>query len=690
MRFFAIVLAFATIPAFGQDRLASHPKYKAYQAGQEAARKMSSAANMAMTSGWSADSRYVVLRDGKGFDMKSRSVVDYKPDGTVAQPAPAGRRGGGQGPARGRQFTSATSPDGLWIAKYDKANMYLASAKKPDDLTPITRDGSVEKRIKYGTGSWVYGEELGQREAMWWSADSTKVVFYRFDESQVKDYYVTLAEGDIQNKLYTEAYPKAGAPNPLVQLLAFDIKTKQTTKINTEFKSSDPDISQYIYNVRFSPDGKSVLFNRTNRKQNVMELVAANPSTGACRMVIQETNPNGWVDNNPRIQWLSDGKRFLWVSERNGFWNIYLGSLDKGITAPITRHGFEVEGIVKVDEPKGLIWYYAHSAENPNQVQLHRINFDGSDEKRLTEPSAGHTVQIAPDGSGFTDRYETLGTAPGTRICDGEGKVLKEMGSADISEQTKAGYKPAERFSCIAADGTTRIYGYIQKPSDFDPGKKYPVILSVYGGPESGSGPERFVASNADCEFGFIHAWIDGRGTRGRGRDFRESVYRKLGIVEIDDQAAAMKALAKEPFVDGAHIGIEGTSYGGYASLMCLVRHPETFAAAVAGSAVTAWYHYDSIYTERFMDTPQNNPDGYKAGSAMEYAKDLRGALCLYIGTADDNVHPSNTWQMINALDRAGKPYRLYAGVDQGHSGLQFARRMEYFVDNLQPGGWGK
>ena len=155
-------------------------------------------------------------------------------------------------------------------------------------------------------------------------------------------------------------------------------------------------------------------------------------------------------------------------------------------------------------------------------------------------------------------------------------------------------------------------------------------------------------------------------------------------------QAAAMQALAKEPFIDGARIGIEGTSYGGYASLMCLVRHPETFAAAVAGSPVSAWYHYDSIYTERYMDTPQNNPDGYKMGSAMEYAKDLKGALCLYIGTADDNVHPSNTWQMINALDRAGKPYRLYAGVDQGHSGLQFGRRMEFFIDSLMPGGWGK
>lgn len=687
MRLFAVVLAFAAIPAFGQDRIASHPKYKDYQAGQVAARAMSTAVSTISASGWSADSRYVLLRDGKAFDMKTKTVNDYKPEQAVAAPA---ARGGRQQPGRGRQFTSATSPDGKWIAKYEKANLFLADASKPDALTQITKDGNVEKRIKYGTGSWVYGEELGQREAIWWTPDSTKIVFYRFDESQVKDYYVTLGEGDIQNRLYTEAYPKAGAPNPLVQLLVYDLATKQTTKVDTEFKSTDPDISQYIYNIRFSPDGKSILFHRTNRKQNVMELVAANPSTGACRVVIQETSPVGWVDNNPTMMWLADGKRFLWFSEKTGYWNIYLASLDRGVIAPVTRHGFEVENIVKLDEKKGLVWYYAHSGNLPGFLQLHRTKLDGTDDKQLTDPSIGHTVQVAPDGSGFTDRTEALGTPPTLQVCDGDGAVLKVIASADISEQTKAGYLPAERFSCLAADGTTKIYGYIQKPSNFDSAKKYPVILSVYGGPDSGNGRERFVGSNADCEFGFVHAWIDGRGTGGRGRDFRESVYRKLGIVEIDDQAAAMQALAKEPFIDGAHIGIEGTSYGGYASLMCLVRYPNVFAAAVAGSSVTSWHHYDSIYTERYMDTPQNNPEGYKAGSAMEYAKDLKGALCLYIGTADDNVHPSNTYQMINALDKAGKPYRLYAGVDQGHSGLQFARRMEYFIDALQPGGWGK
>ncbi len=687
MRPFAL-LALLVVPcAFAQDRLPNHPKYKQYQAAQAASRTLQTAVGAMNVFRWGGDNRHVITGDGKAFDLDSNSIVDFTP--TAANQA-GGRGDRRQQPGRGRQFASANSPDGKWIARYANNNIELVDAKDDTKKSAVTTDGSAEKRIKYGTGSWVYGEELDQREAMWWSPDSTKLVFYRFDESAVKDYYVTLQENAIQNVLYTEAYPKAGANNPLVQLLVYDVATKQTTKIDTELKSTDPDISQYIYNVRFSPDGKSVLFHRTNRKQNVLELVSADPNSGRCRIVLQDSNPNGWVENNPKMQWLEDGKRFLWFSERNGFWNVYLASLEKGIISPVTKHDFEVESIVRVDEKSGTMWYMAHSAGNPYLLQLNRIKMDGTGWKQLTDSDFGHTVQLSPDASAFIDREETLSTPPKVQVCTGEGVALKQLGATDLSAYTKDGNKVAEPFVCNAADGKTKIYGYIQKPSDFDPAKKYPVILSVYGGPGSGRGRESFLGNAPESEFGFIHAWIDGRGTHGRGRDFRQSVYRNLGIVEIDDQAAAMQALAKLPYIDGAHIGIEGTSYGGYASAMGILRHPETFAAAVAGSPVTAWNHYDSIYTERYMDTPQNNPDGYKMGSAMEYAKDLRGALCLYIGTADDNVHPSNTYQLIVALDRAAKPYRLYAGVDQGHSGLQFGRRMEYFIDNLAPETWKK
>jgi len=230
------------------------------------------------------------------------------------------------------------------------------------------------------------------------------------------------------------------------------------------------------------------------------------------------------------------------------------------------------------------------------------------------------------------------------------------------------------------------------KPSDFDPGKKYPLLVTVYAGPESGTDRERFGVPQAMTELGFLVAELgflvaafDGRGTDGRGKSFKDSVYKKLGVVEIDDQAAGVKALRTRPYVDGNRVGIFGTSYGGYASAMAILRYPDVFQAAAASSSVTDWRNYDSIYTERYMDTPQRNPKGYDEGSAMMYAQNLKGRLLLYYGTADDNVHPANTYQLVKALQSAGKSFDLQVGPDRGHTGVNGARMLEFFVDALKP-----
>ena len=672
--------------ALGQDQLPKHPKYAEWQTAQTVIREKTNVLSNLRVSGWS-EKNNLVLSDKRTFNPNREEFVASE-EVTSA----SGARGRGRGaPSRGRQFTSAESPDGNFVAEFVDNNVVIKSVKKAGakpgegaDSIKVTTDGSVTKRIKYGTASWVYGEELDQQEAMWWSGDSTKLVFYRFDESKTPDYFVTLNQNAVQNKLYSEAYPKAGAPNPTVQLWMFDVEKKKLTQIDTTFASSDPDIAQYIYNVRFAPDGKTLLFHRTNRKQNVMELCISDLSTGKSRALIQESNPKGWVENNPRMVWFNGLGEYVWWSERNGFWNLYWGDLNKGIIAPITQHRFEVENIVQFDKISQTIFYMAHSGNNPYHLQLHRVGWDGKGDVRLTDPESNHEVRLSNDLNFFSDTYSSLTEAPRIQVCTIKGKFVKSL-SEPAAENAFGGYRPAERLVAKAADGSTDIYGYYRKPKNFDPNKKYPVILRVYSGPDSGSGVERFVGPDATCEFGFITAWVDGRGTKGRGRDFRMAPYRQLGVVEIDDQAAAMRELSKLPFVDGSRIGIEGTSYGGYASCMALLRHPDTFAAACASSSVTAWYHYDSIYTERFMDTPQNNPDGYKAGSAMEYVNNLRGKLCLFYGTADDNVHPSNTHQLIAALDRASKPYRLYVGVDQGHAGLRQDRMMEFFIESLRP-----
>ncbi len=675
MPFFATLL----LTAFQSD-LPKNPRYAAYIKARTEIPALDSKVNAPLATGFSADSKYVLLPGGKRVEISSGTISDAPPEKTSPDSG-LGRRGGQGSPGRGRQFTTTASPDGKYTARYASSNVFLDG---PNGMMEVTRDGSTKSRIKYGSASWVYGEELNQNQAMWWSADSKSLVYYRFDESKVIDYHLTTKQNAVQDELYTEAYPKAGAPNPTVQLWSLNVPKGTYQQIDTTFASTDPDIAQYVYNVRFAPDGQTLLFNRTNRKQNVMELCASDLATGKSRVVIQESNPNGWVDNSPRMTWLKDGKTFLWMNERNGFNNFWLGSLEKGLISKVTDLKADVDGIAKLDEANSTLWYTAHDGDNPYLIQLHRVGLNGKGEKLVTDPRLGHTPIVSPDGTAVLDRASKFGVPPITQVLSSNGKILRAIGRADIGAYTD--YKPAERFMVPGADGTTLNYGYFCKPRDFDPAKKYPMLLRVYGGPESGSGREAFRGADPVCELGFITAWIDAKGTSGRGRDYTQSVYRKLGVVEIDDTAATVTNLCKAyPWIDSTRVGVEGTSYGGYFSAVALVRHPSVFAAACASSSVTSWIHYDTIYTERYMDTPQNNPEGYKAGSAMEYVKDLTGKLCLFYGTADDNVHPSNTHQLIAALDRANKPYRLYVGVDQGHAGLRQDRQLEFFIEALKP-----
>jgi dipeptidyl-peptidase-4 len=240
-------------------------------------------------------------------------------------------------------------------------------------------------------------------------------------------------------------------------------------------------------------------------------------------------------------------------------------------------------------------------------------------------------------------------------------------------------------FTYKAADGKTTLHGLVQFPSTFDPNRKYPVLVPVYGGPASSSNTARetFVTPSAVTEYGFLVVNLDSRAAPGMGKRQLDGIYMKLGQVEIDDMAAGVKSLFSRPYVDRNRVGVYGTSYGGYSSLMLLLRHPDVFAAASSSSPVTSWYHYDSIYTERYMWIPQENTEGYEAGSAMTYAKNLKGRLMLYYGTADNNVHPSNSMQLITALQQAGKSFDLQVGPDRGHSGINQERMMEFFIDNL-------
>ncbi|HLV79601.1 MAG TPA: DPP IV N-terminal domain-containing protein [Chthonomonadaceae bacterium] len=687
--FAAYLLGASGRPAPAQQRLSHLPAYQQFQKmrGQIADSYQSGALEVTWVDGGKAfeydkdDKRYRYdIAAGKAVQI-GRATPGARPTVEIA-----GQIGATAGPQvrleRGRQAPSALSPDGKHTAFTKDRNLWLSDADGANAF-PVTTDGSTQTRIKYATASWVYGEELEQRSAMWWSPDSRKIAFYRFDESKVLDYYLELDNLKPQSRMDVEPFVLAGAPNPVVDILIYDLASKQVTPVDARDGKpfDDAVVGHYVYGVQWSHDGKALLFHRTNRRQNILEFAAADPESGKCRVVFRDEWPASWTETSPPMRWLSDNRRFILTSERNGWRNLYLYDLDNGLIAPLTQNTFEVEDIVRVDEGAGLLYYMGRDGDNHLKLQLHRVGLDGKGDRRLTDPAFYHHVDIAPDGRHFIDVYETHNTPPATRLMDADGKILAELAKSDLTKFNQLGLEREELLTFHAADGKTTLYGMLSKPSHFNPNRKYPILVTIYSGPETSSAHETFSLPSALTELGVLVASFDSRGGDGRGKRFKDAIYGSLGVTEIDDQAAGLHALCQRPYVDSARTGIFGTSYGGYASVMCLLRYPKLFQAACGASSVTDWRNYDSIYTERYMWIPQENKAGYDAGSAMTYADKLQGRLMLYYGTADNNVHPSNTLQLVHALQQANKSFEVQVGPDLGHSALRFERMLEFFLE---------
>ena len=683
---FIALLGFLPASTRAQDRLRTMPGYEQFQ-------KMSAQMQTAVRSG---DLRATWVENGKAleytmdgkryrYDVATRKASELPPLPAQTSGGRGGRGGGAGAPERGRQFTSARSPDSTYEAFYRDRNLWMKAPGGGESA--ITADGSEKDRIKYGTASWVYGEELDQTTAIWWAPDSRRVAYYRFDEKPVPDYFLQLDQTKLYSTIDTEAYPKAGSPNPVVDIFVYDVTTKRSVKLDV--RSGKPfenaTVGHYVYNVRWTPDGSELLFNRTNRRQNILELTACKPDTGTCRVVIRDEWPTGWVENNPTMTYLKDNKRFIWASERSGFRNYYLYDISGRLITALTNHPFEVANIVRVDENAGVMYYMARSGDNFMKTQLHRVGLDGKNDRRLTDPALNHAVTLAPDGRHFVDVAQSHDTPPTTRLLDANGRLVAELASSDLTKFEQLGLKKTEMFSYLAADGKTKLFGMISFPSTFDPSKKYPVLIPVYGGPASASNTARetFSVPSPTTEYGFIVVNLSSRATPGMGKRALDALYEKLGVTEMDDMAEGIKALASRSYIDPTRVGIYGTSYGGYTAAMMLLRYPDLVSAASSSSPVTDWRHYDTIYTERYMWIPQENEDGYNAGSAMTYVPRLKGRLMLYYGTADNNVHPSNMMQFIQALQRAGKSFDVQVGPDAGHSGLNSQRMMEFFIENL-------
>ena len=604
---------------------------------------------------------YWLSPDGwKRVDLEGGRIEEADPKALPGRvPRGSGERGRrGPRPARGRQLTETSSPTEPWSAVHIDNNVWLRSGDGAE--LPVTSDGT--EAFRYGTASWVYGEELNQSDAMWWSPDGRYLAFYAFDVSPTRDYHLVDGLTGIRSRIKSERYPKAGDPNPIAGLRIFE---KETGDLVTVDVGDDPD--QYIYAVRWTPDGSELLFHRTNRHQDHLEVLAVDPETGESRLVVEERQDT-WQRNRPTMRFLEDGRRFIWESEKSGWKQYELRDLDGRLLNPLTgtldsTNRSPVESIVKVDEDAGVLWYVMRSARTPINDQLHRVDLDGTDERRVTSVDLNHgNFVISPDHRVVAAMRQAVDHPPETVLYDEDGRELAVLAAGDDSGLADAGLHGGELIRFTAADGTTPLHAVLHLPAnaDRDAVARYPLVVDVYGGPESRGPSNRWSPANPLCELGFAVAKIENRGTIGRGKAFEAATYLELGGADLDDQVAGVRAiLAAHPEIDPRRVGITGHSYGGYMAALALVKHPEVFHVGVAGAPVTDFRNYDTIYTERYMRTPQENPDGYDAGSAVKQASRLEGALLLLHGMQDDNVHPANTFQMAAKLQDADIPFEM-------------------------------
>jgi len=674
----ALVLSLPITLSVAQDRLKSMPGYDQYKLMAPQIR--TSVKSGAISAKWNDSSlTFEYSKDGKTneYNVKTKQA-------TITGDAPERKRRRRSGPARGRQFAFADSPDGKLKAYTENRNMWISNADGSNPIA-ITTDGEEKTQIKYGIATWVYGEELGQRTAMWWSPDGKKIAFYRFEERNTPKYYVLYNQTQLQDSLETEAYPKVGAENLPVDLMVYDLATKKTITLDVRQGKlyNDGALGTYLYGMSWSPDGSELLYHSTNRKQDIMELGAGNPNTGETRVIVHEEWLASFTRNTPEMKILEDGKRFIWASERSGFNNYYLYDFSGKLLNKITIHDFEVSKILKVDEKAEVLYYMARSGDNHMKMQLHRVRLNGTKDVRLTNPVFHHSVSISPDNRYIVDVSQTHDIPPFTNLLNSKGKLIAELAKSDMSEFERLGLKKVEVFTFTSADGKTELHGMLHFPSNFDATKKYPMILSNYGGPSTSAFRETFAYPNTLTEYGFLVVNIDGRNVAGRGKKLLDQLYGNLGIVEMDDFAEGVKSLYSRSYFDKNRVGVYGTSYGGTTAATCLLRFPEVFHVAVANSAVTDWRNYDNIYTERYMNLLENNKAGYDASSLMIYAPDLKGRLMIYYGTNDNNVHPANSLQLIQALQKAGKSFEVQIGPDKGHTAMNRDRMMEFFIENL-------
>ena len=563
----------------------------------------------------------------------------------------------------------------IWLTKFDF-----------DTESQVTNDGEFNRVIN-GATDWVYEEEFAVTRLMEFSPDNRLLAFVRTDESDVEQFSFQTYEEEMYPGYYEFKYPKAGRKNSTVECKVFDIESRVTRKMEVPL-----DEDGYIPRIKFTKNESQLAVMTLNRNQNRFDMYFVNPRTTVARLVLREEDKY-FIDSELLNSIFFMDDKFTYVSERDGYSHIYIYGMSGTLQKQLTSGNWDVTKLLSVDEQLQMVYYQA-ADEQPMQRNIYRVNIAKPVPHKLSQQVGYNNATFSSNGKFYVNHWSDYNTPTQITLHSGDGKQVRVLeDNRAVKEVFEAAQMPKrEAIKVKAADGVTDLNGWILKPANFNPAKKYAIVMVQYSGPNSQEVLNRY---SVDWYFALLNedilvAAVDGRGTGARGAEFRKGTYLNLGIQESDDQIAAARYFGSLPYIDADRIGIWGWSYGGYNVLMSMSRGSGAIKAGVAIAPVTDWRFYDTIYTERFMRTPQQNIEGYDKGSPIALAGNLQGNLLIVHGTADDNVHLQNSIEYTRALINEGKHFDMFFFPDKNHSILGpsvreylYEKVIIYFKENL-------
>ena len=580
------------------------------------------------------------------------------------------------------ELTASFSPDGEKVAYVREGDLYSLDLATGVENRLTERDN---EEILNGVADWVYEEELSVTRSFWWSPDSSKIAFVQYDTSPIQDYPI-VDHVPIQPGLELQKYPLAGTPNSTVRLGEITLEGGDTIWIDTGERSDF-----YITSAEWLPSGEQLSFMVMNRDQTRLELLFADPSNGESEVILVEEDPY-WINLIGGVLVFVDDDRFVWASERDGWRHLYLYSADGALINRITKGEWEVGALYGINAEDSFVLFQA-TEKSPLERHVYKAALDGSGLTRLTEEEGFHGANAAPDCRYFIDGYSTSSVPVMMNLANCETGKLSAFFDGTIEALSEYEFCDPEFVTIEAEDGTT-LYARITKPVGFDPDMRFPVVVYLYGGPTAQIAAKNWgwfhLFDQVLANHGFIVFTIDNRGSTGRGKTWQAPILRRLGEVELKDQLEGIRYLKSLSYVDSERIGIWGGSYGGFMSLTCLLKAPDVFKAGVAMVPVTDWRLYDTIYTERYIRTPQANPEGYEESSLLDKAANLRAKLLLIDGAMDNNVHMQNTIKMVDELVKADKDFQLMLYPQERHAFVRphtnahcFRLILDFFLEHL-------